>query len=458
LPYEDWVAHGEDAWVFTLGVSRRQAAAQDGTRTNLRAPRLMVPTADALDNRTPERPVGLVNASDELQLRYRKVPPAVQPLDPECAYFHSVVLDRGFPVRSDVSEVSAQSELARAAYDRPLAWLEARASNKLLIYAHGGLNSEGSSVSRIRTLAPYALHNGIYPLFITWRSGALETLSDLVEECFAKLGFGARGAPPARGWVERITEKTDRILEPLLRTPGGALWQQMKLNAVRASEHPAGGCKLLVAALQRLKQARPNLEIHLMGHSAGSIVLGAMLPELQRAGLSVSSLRLFAPACSARFALDYYIPAVRDGVLNPKHWHIHTLSEKNERDDSVGPYRKSLLYLVSRSFEDMHKTPILGLEKLFDPTTFAPQAQDDTWGPDERATAAAWYEAWKRLGVDPTNRKAHTLARGAVSNGARSERAAHGCFDNAVDIMGHALGYVLDPNEPRRVDIQRLDY
>ena len=36
-------------------------------------------------------------------------------------------------------------------------WLKEQGGNKLMIYAHGGLNSEGESITRIRTLAPYAL-------------------------------------------------------------------------------------------------------------------------------------------------------------------------------------------------------------------------------------------------------------------------------------------------------------
>jgi hypothetical protein len=36
--------------------------------------------------------------------------------------------------------------------------------------------------------------------------------------------------------------------------------------------------------------------------------------------------------------------------------------------------------------------------------------------------------------------------------------ASHGCFDNAVELMGAALGTVLQPDDPPRVPIRRLDY
>lgn len=49
------------------------------------------------------------------------------------------------------------------------------------------------------------------------------------------------------------------------------------------------------------------------------------------------------------------------------------------------------------------------------------------------------------------------LAGGSVSTGAGRIPASHGCFDNAVDLMGLALGAVLAPQRPTRVPIHRLD-
>jgi hypothetical protein len=361
-------------------------------------------------------------------------------------------------VCNDITAEGPAQALDGAVLQRPQLWLNERKATKLLVYVHGGLNSEAESISRIRALAPYALAHDIYPLFITWRTGALETVSDLVEETFARLGLGVRGAEPARGWLDRLTEKTDRLLEPVLRPPGSAMWSQMKLNAERAAHHAQGGARLMTERLRALAGQVPGLELHLVGHSAGALVLGAWLGALKDAGLRVATLRLFAPACTTRFALDHYRSAVRNGTLDAAHWHIHTLTDKNERDDSVGPYRKSLLYLVSRSFEDTHKTPLLGLEKVFDHTTAEPETADEHWDADGAAAVREWHRFWSALGVDDTNRAAHVLARRHVSTGAGSIAATHGCFDNAVDIMGDALGYVINPQAPQRVRIYRLDY
>jgi hypothetical protein len=367
------------------------------------------------------------------------------------------VLDRGFPVRNDVTAKDAAAAVKRVGYEHPSAWLAQRNSNKLLIYAHGGLNSEAASIARIRTIAPYAIASGIYPLYLTWRSGPLETLSDLVEELVAKLGFGARGVRPATGWLDQLTDRTDRLLEPLLRAPGGALWQQMKLNAERASDHAEGGCRALVQHLVALRRERPKLEIHLAGHSAGSIVLGALLARMKEARLKAASLRLFAPACTLEYALQRFKPAVDAGILDPKRWHIHNLSDSNERNDNVGPYRKSLLYLVSRSFEDVHKMPLLGLDRAFDPQATQDRADDDVWSVTQKRTARAWLAFWKSLKIDADNRAAHVLDRDRVSTGAGSLRASHGSFDNDVQLMGDMLGYVADPEHPKRIEIYGLE-
>jgi hypothetical protein len=43
------------------------------------------------------------------------------------------------------------------------------------------------------------------------------------------------------------------------------------------------------------------------------------------------------------------------------------LSERAEQQDhTCGPYRRSLLYLVSESFEGGSTTPILGMQRFFD--------------------------------------------------------------------------------------------
>lgn len=457
LPYAEWVARGDDAWVFTLGVPSGRTLHEGKARRPARSPRFLVPVEDQGGTDRVQRAVGLVAGSDSFELRYGDVPSdQPQPLDGEAAYRHTLVLDRGFLVRNDITCSNAEEAAKRVCLDLPSAWLKKKAKKKLMIYVHGGLNSEAASIARTRAVAPYALDADIWPLFIAWRSGPLETIEDIVQDLCAKLGLTAGGAPRlATSFVDRFTEKTDRLLEPALRGPGTALWEQMKLNAARASK-PAGGVRALVGHLARLKSEHPGLEVHLIGHSAGSIVIGEMLPLFAAAGLTVKTLRLFAPACTIELALDNYLPAVKAGVLDPKHWHIHNLADAIERNDSViGAYRKSLLYLVSRSFEDVHETALLGMDRVFDPKSI----KEDMWSSEQAQLVARWQKAWAALGVDKKNRFDNVLNEGAVRSGpGHTIRSSHGCFDNATEIMGQALGYIVNPAKPARVAIDRLAY
>ena len=432
LPYEAWVAHGEDAWVFTLGVPRSVAPERTGTT----APQ------------TPRSP------------RHRLA--GAGSVASQGAAGHTVVLDRGFAVRRDITAVDASECLARTALERPLAWLRAQRSRKVLVYVHGGLNSEAAALARAQQLAPHALAHGIYPLFLAWRTGPLETVGDLVEEALAR-ATGSAGEPHApplpatgRDWLGQLSERTDRLLEALLRPPGLALWGQMKRNGERASQDAQGGVRALVAQWRELHARLPGgLELHLAGHSAGAIVIGAMLGLLRDAGLRVRTLRLLAPACTTRFALDTYAAAVRDGTLDARHWHLHQLSHTNELRDHVGPYRKSLLLLVSRAFEDTHKTPLLGLEASFDRRSARLAAADGMWSRTGVEDVAQWLDFWGPLGIDATHR--HVLRASTVSTGAGRMAASHGCFDNAVDVMGDLLGGVREPDRASRLRIARLD-
>lgn len=56
------------------------------------------------------------------------------------------------------------------------------------------------------------------------------------------------------------------------------------------------------------------------------------------------------------------------------------------------------------------------------------------------------------------HRARRVLAGANASTGAGSIRASHGCFDNAVDIVGDALGYCVNPKQTTRIKFHWLDY
>ena len=71
-----------------------------------------------------------------------------------------------------------------------------------------------------------------------------------------------------------MLDRLDDALEPVARSIGGrAQWSEMKENAVLARD---AGCAVVLGEWSQLKRSAPGLEIHLVGHSAGSILLGGL--------------------------------------------------------------------------------------------------------------------------------------------------------------------------------------
>ena len=423
LPYGEWVKNGDDAWVAALGVpADLEAKLRSSATFKPGAPRgLPVPTAGISLAAKPLTP------PDNL-------PVTVRPLSTEQAYCHTLVsgndgrLINRLVTAAD-AEAAVQDIVVRLAGD----WLRSRpqANRKLVLYAHGGLNSEDESLRRIRILAPYFLANDAYPIFISWKTGPLETIRDLIADQLQRV-------PRPEGGVwerfrEAMTDALDRSIELVAGPVLKPIWSQMKQNAAAASL-PGHSGQLLAAALARLSERIAGLEIHLIGHSAGAIVLGHLLDDLRANNLRAQSCSLYAPACTAQFALEHYRPAFNKGTLKSRSMSIDLLSAARELEDTVGPYRKSLLWLVSRALERNHKTPVIGLDSLYrEPATA------ELWHSDDVQSANSWQQLWESAGG-----QLNILSDAQASAGilAKPMAATHGCFDNAAAILSATLSRV----------------
>ncbi len=227
---------------------------------------------------------------------------------------------------------------------------------RLVFYAHGGLVSEEGGIRPVLRRLPFWRQNGLYPIFFCWETGLKETIGDILKNVFA----GRRGL---------VSDATDEILEAVARPAGRDVWGQMKRSAELASMQ--GGGARMVAEMTRDLWAAHNgdMEIHALGHSAGSIFHAFFLPTLldqkSPAGappVSVKSLHFLAPASTTALFESKLISRIGPGKQILSHT-MYTMNKDFEQADTAGPYRKSLLYLVSRSFEDQRPTPILGLEE-----------------------------------------------------------------------------------------------
>ena len=439
LPYGQWVEHGDDAWVVALGAPIAHAVSGKSRGEPLAAPKHRVP-GRARVLQAGGLP-GWLGRNDPLADR----PHAWRE---DTAYRHALVTGNDGVIVNHLPDVeNAAAAAASVARDRPQSWLEgqARGSRRLVVYAHGGLTSREQSMERIRVLGPWFVENGIYPVFITWQTGWLETLRFELDDRVRDL----LGALPERGLPEVLTEPVDRLIEVFCRTqPVRALWSQMKDNAAVSTE--AGrGLAVLVDHLAALHQALDgDLDVHFVAHSAGSYIAGRVLAALAQRGVASATCTLFAPACDLRFALDHFAATIEGGALARSSFTVHALSDARERDDAVFTYRKSLLYLVSRALDARERTPLAGLASAYD----GDRATEGWWNAADLADVVAWQQwfwggavpaGFADQGPAPAVRGLNLVNARSIDTGPRNVPATHGSFDNNLRVFVATLRAIL---------------
>ncbi|ANO51155.1 C1 family peptidase [Woeseia oceani] len=233
----------------------------------------------------------------------------------------------------------------------------------LLLYAHGGLNSVKDSARRIAAMKETFKANRIYPYHFMYDTGLLEELRDVVGGRHDEVNKRAGG----------LSDWTDRLIERLTKTAGRALWREMKYGAQRPFADDGAGTAILSAFVEALATHNPELKLHVAGHSTGAILHAYLLEAATRlsAQLRISSASLLAPAATTDLFRSHYQPLLtaRKPAAGIDRMDIYNLSNKLELDDTVtGVYRKSLLYLVSRAFEEEpHPASILGMQEYCKP-------------------------------------------------------------------------------------------
>ncbi len=287
----------------------------------------------------------------------------------------------------------------------------------VLFYAHGGLNSPDDSARRIAALRDTFKANRIYPYHFMYDTGLGEELKDVI------LGRGASDRTAG------ISDWSDRLLEWAVRRGGRALWGEMKAGAALPFKGAGDGARVVDAFVEEIEKSGKAKHIHLVGHSNGSILQGALLTAMRRRQPErrVRSCSLLAPAASVSVFEDAYRPALKDKTV--EQMVVYNLSDKLEREDTVfAIYRKSLLYLVSRAFEGDEAEPLLGMERY--------SKDIDTGG------LALTF----------------TYSTGRAGRGQRTLSTSHGGFDNDPLTMNDVLKTVLGREPGTPFTKETLDY
>jgi hypothetical protein len=409
ITYDDWLQNASDVWVARLGAPVTLARSRSvSIGQNLHSGNPDAYTSAEL------RPHIVLTGNDGA-------------LSPGGAY--------GTTPR-DIDRLFAQSipEITRA-------WPKKR----LLLFAHGGLVPEKSAVQRLADLRGPLLENHVYPISFIWRSDFWTTLRFILEDALSQ----RRPEGLLDVAKDFMLDRLDDMLEPVARHLGGKLqWDEMKENALRSTTGCAGaegGAALFLKHLGPFLKKFPEWEIHLVGHSAGSIYLGPLAqgigtsgritsgPLRGRTGLGkkIQSLNLWAPACTTAFFHQTYLPLLKARRID--RFGLFTLTDKAERDDHCAKiYNKSLLYLVSHAFEkeprvpwdkERQGIPLLGLERALnnDPEI---------------------AKLWKRPGCDwilsPNEQ--------AADSGNHATATSHGGFDNDPATLASTLIRILGKN------------
>ena len=337
VSYDDWLANGSDIWVARLGapvvlrskesVSRAVGVAAQGSRSYVFCD--LRPHIISLGNNGLLKADGTYGTSEE-----------------------------------DVKEIfeNLSKRLDDANQSAPI--------KHLLLYGHGGLTSEESAIQKVADLRPTLLDAGVYPLSFIWRTDLWSTIGNILQDALTR----RRPEGFLDDTKDFMLDRLDDGLEPVARAVGGqGLWAEMQQNAMLASQKN-GGLITTLGEIRKLLSRHPKLQLHLVGHSAGSILLGGLAGANQAGSAPVTfeTCTMWAPACTMDFYRDQYLPAIRGGSI--KQFAIYTLTDRAEQDDHCANiYHKSLLYLVSHAFErELRKPwfgnadgePLLGMEKF----------------------------------------------------------------------------------------------
>ena len=349
LPYDDWLKNGLDAWVARLGV-----------------PTLLGEPSSAAQITASAYPSSKTQVVRHLRQHLVRIHPDGR-LQSNDAYGTSV---------EDLDTIF-EEDFPRATKS----WKKKR----LLLFAGGGLGSLSAAIQR--GAADYRaslMGQEIYPLVFLWRTGLWDTISAVLRRALS-----ARQPDSAVGaHTDFMIDRLDDGLEPTARQEGGKLhWDDIKRTALRATSLADGGVRLTLDRVARLVQRDPAVEVHLVGHSAGAILLAPAAQLLTSAGritsgpmkgrkgldVTVQSCALWAPACTTDLFHQAYFSAIEERRI--RRFLMITLTEQAEAADNVaGIYGKSLLHLVSSALEDEPRvpddsegTPIMGMTKCVMP-------------------------------------------------------------------------------------------
>jgi hypothetical protein len=416
INYDDWIVNGTDIWVARLG-----------------APVTLRKTESIAEGQAP-------SAAQTIAYTFSDLRPHIISIG------NNGLLRPGGDYGTSLDNVAT---IFREDFPRIT---EKWSKKRLLLYAHGGLVSEKGAVQRLAEYRPALLAAEVYPISFIWKSDAWTTITNILQDALS------RNRP--EGFLDNtkdfLLDRLDDMLEPLARALSGkVLWSEMKENALLATESENGGARQALKFIAELASTyRDQFELHLVGHSAGSILHAPLIRLLtsdgqindgplkgtEGLGLKISTCTMWAPACTIKLFKENYLPSILNKSIG--RFALFTLTDKAEQDDNCAKiYNKSLLYLVSDAFEEKERIPlirdgepILGMEKFV--------LKDDELSALFRDDSADWV-------LSPNAKPTGSIGHSASTS--------HGGFDDDKATVVATLARILGEQEisPQPINFQR---
>lgn len=332
ISYDEWLANGTDIWVARLG-----------------APVMLTRTQSAASAHA-------AGAGESVGYSFSDLRP------------HIVSLGNDGALQAGGNFGTSEREVQQIFREHiPAAMQKWTGKKHVLLYAHGGLVSESGAVQRLADYRSALLDAQVYPISFIWHSDYWTTITNILRDAIR------RRRP--EGFLDAakdfMLDRLDDALEPVARAfSGKSAWDEMKQNALAATQSSSGGARFALNELKRFLDKQPDVLVHIVGHSAGAIFHAPVVSYLVSKRVQIESCTLWAPACTVELFKQHYVPALPNrGIAR---FALFALTDKAEQDDDcAGIYHKSLLYLVSNAFEArphiplaQDGVPILGMQKF----------------------------------------------------------------------------------------------
>ncbi len=348
ITYDDWLINGTDIWVGRLGVPV------------------------ILNNLTPSQPHQLTRLHKSSAYVYSDLRP------------HLISLSQAGGLSTN-GTYGTSPEAVRMILTQDFPRVtQSWQKKRLCLIAPSGLDTEDQIIEMITDWRQRCLEAEIYPLCFLWNTHFGETVAQMLNSALSQ----RRPENTVEKDQAFMLDRFDDALEAVVRQQEGTrTWNMLRARALQATKAYNGGLRLMVQFLTPLLKEQPKIELHVVSHSLGSLLLAPLVQWFTTDGLigaqplagdvghgqTIASCTLWAPAMPLSLFHSTFGQAIaKDKIQKSALFTLTDAAEKNDRVAEI--YHHSFLYLIAHSLEEKPRipfspthdrgTPLAGMEKF----------------------------------------------------------------------------------------------